>query len=140
MDELFSLAADAEAGALAECNRTTARYGLTLTPAQALDAARAYDEALAGYGRISFGGGVPRALALAFCDSPFLQQDDYAETLAQLLESFCRFKTESEDTASDDELIAAMRRAFDGPAQGSADYLDGLSFEELASPGGEDAE
>ena len=71
-------------------------------------------------------------LIQAFCDSPYIDQENYANTLAELQETFYYFKTEAMDRFSDDELIDYMVKVFNGRAQGSAEYLSGTSLEALA--------
>ncbi len=137
MDEQFSLELPAmlrQAGedALKKCNAMTARFGLTLTPAEISELAGRQLTALRDTGRVEFGEGVLQKLVHAFCDSPYFLPDNYAETLAELLDAFYWFKNESEDRIPDDELIEQMRAVFDGRAQGSAEYLSGLTPEELS--------
>ena len=83
---------------------------------------------------MEFGGGVLKQLVRAFCASPYLDQENYADTLAQLQALFYHFKQESHDRIPDDELIAAMAQCFDGRAQGALDALAGLTPEELCVP------
>ncbi len=133
MDELQGVAAGAnrELEALSECNALTGRYGLSLTEKQLRALVARQREAVAAAGRVEFGGGVLQTLVKAFCDSPFISQENYEQTLAELLESFYYFKTEAEDRIPDDELIQFMRRHFDTTCQGSLDYLCGTTLEEL---------
>ncbi len=134
MEELPGVAASGanrELEALSECNALTGRYGLSLTEKQLGALMVRQREAVAAAGRVEFGGGVLRALIEAFCDSPFISQENYEQTLAELLESFYYFKTEAEDRIPDDELIQFMRRHFDTTCQGSLEYLCGTTLEEL---------
>ena len=136
MDERFSLEPaamlrSAAESALRSCNAMTARFGLTLSPEEISQLAERRVTALRDTGRVEFGEGVLSTLVHAFCDSPFLMPDDYAQTLSDLQDAFYWFKNESADTIPDDELIGLMRAVFDGRAQGSADYLSGLTPEEL---------
>lgn len=80
-------------------------------------------EALRVSGRIEFGGGILPKLIETFCDSPYFDQNNYAETLAELQEAFYYFKTEAMEQFSDDELIEYMVKVFNGRAQGSTEYL-----------------
>ena len=80
-------------------------------------------EALRDTGRVDFGGGVLKKLAEAFCDSPYIQPCDWADTLAQLTELFYALKNETRDQLGDDTLIAAMAARFNGDAGGSLDAL-----------------
>lgn len=133
-DPAFFLTRPAESGtaeAVRSANAETGRYGLSLTEAQAAELLEARTEALRACGRIEFGVGILPKLMAAFGDSPFLSQENWAETLGTLQEAFYYFKGEAAEALSDDELVAAMKAVFDGPAQGSADYLTGTSLEEL---------
>lgn len=131
MVELALRAAKAE---LAACEDLMDRYGLRLTASQQAALAARQQRALAQTGRILLEGGVLQRLVYAFCDSPFIQPEDWAETLGELIDTFYEYKNESGDALSDDELVEWMARLFDGPAQGSLDYLAGTSLWELMHP------
>lgn len=88
-------------------------------------------------GRIEFGGGILPKLIRAICDSPFIEQENYADVLAELQEIFYHFKNETRDRLTDDELIELMVGVFNGRAQGSAEYLAGLTAEALARIAGD---
>lgn len=126
------------------CNKWTARYGLHLSEEQGADLLARRQSALAENGRVEFGQGILKELAVAFCDCPYVTQDNYLDTLMELQDSFYYFKNESEDQIADDELISQMRRYFDTVCQGSLAYLNGTSLEELCrrtrGNGGEEAE
>ena len=117
--------------ALEACNAVTLRFGLTLTQPQMQALAERRFSALQETGRVEFEEGVLHKLALAFCDSPYLLQEEYADTLAALQDLFYYFKGEAEEAIPDDELIFAMKEMYDGRAQGSLDYLAGTSLEQL---------
>ena len=117
--------------ALERCNALSERVGLRLTPTQARELDRARLRALEDTGRVELDGGVLPKLIYAFCDSPFLEADAYAETLEALQALFYAFKAETRDALSDDEVIEGMAAAFHGPAQGSLEYLEGMSAAEL---------
>lgn len=110
---------------LAVCNKATAKYGLRLTEQQALGLVQRRGEALRATGRVEFGRGVIRELVLGFCDSPYLSQENYEETIADVQDVFYRRKEDSEvgEAMSDDDLVAALRYAFDHEAGGSTDVL-----------------
>lgn len=80
-------------------------------------------EALARCGRVDFGGGITPLLLQAFADSPHIQRDELAQTLAELTELFYEFKNTTRDALGDEELLRAMATLFDGPAQGSLQHL-----------------
>ena len=116
---------------LTECNTVTGQFGLSLTEQQFRVLQKRQQEAIMASGRVEFGCGALRSLVEAFCDSPYISQYNYEETMAELLDMFYYFKTESEDRLSDDELIQFMQRHFDTTCQGSLEYLSGTTLEDL---------
>lgn len=114
-------------------NEVSARYGLALTPQQAQLVAQARQRALSATRRVEFAGGALPKLIYAFCDSPFIAPAAYADTLIELQEIFYYFKNETQDAASDDELIETMCVAFNGVCQGSTQLLAGKVLEEYAN-------
>lgn len=116
---------------LRQCNAVTGQYSLTLSEKQIADIVEKRYEALDATGRVEFGRGITKMLIEAFCDSPFIYQENYEESILELLDSFYYFKNESEDRIPDDELIAVMRRHFDTICQGSLEYLSGTTLEDL---------
>lgn len=97
--------------------------GMVLSPEQSAMLAQHQRAALRYAGRVDFGGGVLKKLAAAFCGSPYIQTNDWADTLAQLTEFFYALKNETRDQLDDDALIAAMAARFNGDAGGSLDAL-----------------
>ena len=119
------------------CNAYSGRFGLTLRENEIAELVESRAEALRAAGRIEFGGGILPKLIRAICDSPFIEQENYADVLAELQEIFYHFKNETRDRLTDDELIKLMVRVFNGRAQGSAEYLAGLTAEALARIAGD---
>ena len=115
-----------------ECNDYSRKFGLVLSEPEIAELVSCRIEALRASGRVEFGGGILPKLIYSFCDSPYIDQENYESTLADLQESFYYFKTEAMDSFSDDELIEFMVKVFNGRAQGSAEYLTGTSLEALA--------
>lgn len=101
---------------LTRCNALSERYGVTLNAAQMETLARAQQEALRHTGRISFGEGPLRALVYAFCDSPFIQPEAWADTLRELIGLFYALKADLGDALSDEEVVHGMAALFNGPA------------------------
>lgn len=120
-----------EAQGLRAANALTARYGLTLSEQDITTLLEKRQTALSETGRVEFGRGILEKLVFAFCDSPYLFQDTYVETLLLLQDAFYYFKNESLDTLADDELIAFMKEHFDGDCEGSVEYLTGTLLEDL---------
>ena len=120
-----------EAQGLRATNALTARYGLTLYEQDIATLMEKRAAALSETGRVEFGKGILEKLVFAFCDSPYLFQDTYVETLLALQDAFYYFKNESLESLADDELIAFMKEHFDGDCEGSVDYLTGTLLEDL---------
>ena len=118
---------------LTECNEKTAGFGLTLSPEEAGKLIRCRDESLRKYGRVEFNGGILGQLVYTFCDSPYLNQDNYSEMLERLQDIFYEFKNETEDQMTDEELLNFMREQFDEVCFGDTDYLEDTCLNRLAS-------
>lgn len=111
----------------ARCNALSAPYGLTLTSKDMQELAQNRAEALLCSGRVEFGAGVLEKLVAAFCSSPHIEPADWTECLCALQELFYFFKSECREQVTDDELIEALRLLYNGPAQGSTEYISGIS-------------
>jgi hypothetical protein len=112
-----------EIQALDEMNRLTGRYGLSLSLSQIQNLMEQRLTALKDTGRVEFGQGILPKLIYAFCDSPYLTQQNFEATLIELQDIFYYFKGEAMEEIADDELIDAMKDAFDGKGQGSVEYV-----------------
>lgn len=107
-----------------KCNDYTTKFGLALNEDDIHELVENRREALERSGRIEFGGGVIQKIIIEFADSPYLNQDNYLETLTGLQESFYYFKNESFDEIPDDELLHLMKKYYDDDCQGSLEYLN----------------
>ncbi len=116
---------------LTAANALTERYGLILSAAQIGRIVEKRFSALRDAGRVEFGRGVVRDLIEAFCDSPYVNREDYEEIVSELIDSFYYFRNESDGMIPDEDLIACMRTHFDSVCQGSLDYLNGTTLPEL---------
>lgn len=115
-----------------KCNDFTARFGLTLSSADAAELVETRALSLKNTGRIEFGGGAIGRIIWEFCDSPYISMHNYAETIQELTEMFYYYKNETLDLISDDELIKFMKNRFDGICQGSLELLAGRELYNLA--------
>lgn len=108
-----------------KCNEYTNKYGLILSENQISNLLERRKETLKEIGRIEFREGIIDKLIKEFCDSPYINQENYAETLYELIEIFYEYKNETMDLITDDELIEFMKKSFDGICQGDLEYLSG---------------
>lgn len=122
---------ESSATVLERYNRQSAPFGLTLSEQALLRLLQHRAETLRHTNRIEFGEGALGKLVAAFCDSPYLVQHDYEETLMELQELFYSFKNECRDLLSDDELIEAMRLIYNEIARGSTEYVAGIDWETM---------
>ncbi len=125
------LAVEEAKNEIRSCNSFTERFGLSLSEQEIGELVRGRSEALKSTGLIEFGGGILPKLIYAFCDSPYIEQENYEEILSQLQEAFYYYKGEAQDAFSDDELIEFMVSMFNGRAQGSTEYLIETSLDAL---------
>lgn len=112
---------------LTQVNRLSGKFGLTLSPGDAAMLVQKQAEALRETGRVEFGGSVLPKLARAFCDSPYIQPPDWADTPAELQRLFYQFKSASDGRLGDGTLISAMVSRFNGAAGGSLEALADLA-------------
>ena len=115
---------------LRTANETSSRYGLKLSEQSMQALAQTRTRTLLDHGRVELGSSAVSALVEGFCDSPFLLQEDYEATLAELLDAFYYYKNASGEQLADDELIAAMRLYYDA-FDGSMDGVTGTTLEAL---------
>lgn len=120
---------------LEKCRDIAAGYGLSLTEEDMAEVTESRADAMRSTGQVQFGGGVMEKLTRSFGASPYADPHDFGALLCQMQELFYYFRSDPDCTLSDDELIDCMARVFDGAAQGSADYLAGLSPWELEHGG-----
>lgn len=82
-------------------------------------------EILIDTGRIEFRGWVIEKIIKEFCNSPYINKENYERTLYELIEMFYEYKNETMDLVTDDELIEFMKKSFDGVCKGDTEYLSG---------------
>lgn len=115
-----------------QLNEMTRQYALTLTEQHAIELVEARSRSLINTGRIEFGGGVIDKIIKEFCDSPYITQENYAETLNELIEVFYYYKNETIDLIADDKLIKNMKICFDGNCKGSLELLKNRELDKIA--------
>ena len=102
-----------EEKALQRAETAAERFGLRLSPEAYERLGEERRRALRETRRLELGEGILPALILAFCDSLYLCQDRWEESLGELQSLFYQFKNETRDALPDAELIAAMARVFE---------------------------
>lgn len=115
-----------------ETNCITEQYGLSLSKQDAELILAERRHALRESGRVEFGEGIIPKIIYEFCDSDFIDQNNYADTLIRLQEIFYLYKNEMQDEISDDELLHFMREQFDRICYGDLEYLEGTCLSVFA--------
>ena len=75
--------------------------------------------------RVEFGESILPRIIFEFCDSAYIRQDNYTQTLLRLQEIFFLYKNEMEDEITDDELLHFMKEQFETICYGDLEYLEG---------------
>ncbi|MEY8359567.1 DUF6323 family protein [Anaerotruncus colihominis] len=117
---------------LMQVNDVTRPYGLALTHEDAVTVLNAHTQALRGSGRIEIGAGAVDRLIEKFCDSPYINEENYVENICRLTELFYFMKSDALDRLTDDELLDQMKQAFDGCCEGSIDLLADRELDRIA--------
>lgn len=115
-----------------ECNETTSEYGLKLSENDVKEIINTRNTALEKAGRIEFNGQIITKIIESFCNSPYISQYNYNDTINELIEIFYNYKNETLDYISDDELIEIMEDKFNNYCQGSLELLEGKVLYKIA--------
>ncbi len=121
-----------ETAAILKCNEYTSCYGVSLTEEDVRELAAFRKETLKSEERLELGKSILKKLIYEFCDSPYIYQANYAETLGELQRIFYLYKNECMDAVSDDELLTVMKQAFDGSCEGSLENLEDTVLQSFA--------
>ncbi|EJO5348694.1 hypothetical protein NRP93_002826 [Clostridium botulinum] len=108
-----------------QCNEVTREYGLKFLDKDVKEIINTRNIALQKSGRIEFNGQIINKIIISFCDSPYISQYNYSDTINELVEIFYNYKNETLDYISDDELIEIMKENFNSYCQGSLEILEG---------------
>ncbi len=115
-----------------ETNEMTARYGLVLTQQDAELLVAERSRVLKRERRVEFGPGILPKVIEQFCDSDFIDQNNYVDTLLRLQEIFYLYKNEMQDEISDEELLHFMKEQFEEVCFGDLGYLEGTCLQIFA--------
>lgn len=115
--------------AVLKLNEKSERFGLTLTEEDARLIVAEKNDSLKEERRIEFGQSIIPLIIEKFCDSDYISQDNYVESIVRIQNIFFRFKNESEDLMTDEELLNFMKEQFETTCYGDFDYLEGTVLE-----------
>ena len=117
---------------LLETNQATEFFGLALTKWDAELILEERKNVLREQRRVEFGEGITPQIIYEFCDSAYISQDNYVETLLRLQEIFYLYKNEMQDEISDSELLHFMKEQFETICFGDLGYLEGTCLSNFA--------
>lgn len=106
-------------------NQYTQKYGLVLSQEDTELILEGRKSALQEQRRVEFGESILPRIIFEFCDSAYIRQDNYTQTLLRLQEIFFLYKNEMEDEITDDELLHFMKEQFETICYGDLEYLEG---------------
>lgn len=131
MFELSNLNVNSEKNKLIECNTFLNEYGLSLSSEDISSIIERRSLALKNNKRIELDGGIIDKVIREFFDSPYISNDNFVETINEIIELFYYYKNETNDLISDDDLLKLMRKHYDDFAKGDLDYLSRNFLEEI---------
>ena len=108
-----------------EANVYTEKFGLVLSEEEAKLLVQERTDSLKRQRRVEFGEGILPKIIYEFCDSRYISQSHYAETIARLHDIFMLYKNEMMDEVSDDELLHFMKEQYETVCCGDLEYLAG---------------
>lgn len=129
---LEEMAKEALTAEILETNQYTQKYGLVLGKEEAALLAQERADVLRQERRVEFGSGILPKIIYTFCDSAYVYQDNYCESLIRLQEIFFHYKNEMIDEITDDELLEFMREQFEEVCCGDLSYLEGTCLDLFA--------
>ena len=115
-----------------ETNHYTQKYGLVLRKEDAALLAKERTDVLRKERRVEFGQSILPRIIYTFCDSSYIDQNNYCESLIRLQEIFYLYKNEMLDEITDDELLEFMKEQFENVCFGDFDYLEGTCLDIFA--------
>lgn len=113
-------------------NDVTERFGITLSEEAVGMILSERKQVLREQRRVEFGEGIVPKLIFEFCDSAYVDQDNFVDMIIRLQEIFYLYKNETLDAMTDEELLHLMKEQFEHVCFGDLDYMEGTGLAELA--------
>ena len=115
-----------------ETNQYTEQFGLILSEQDAQLILEKHNDTLRELKRVEFGESIIPKIIREFCDSDYIDQENYVDTMIRLQEIFYLYKNEMDDKMTDDELLHLMREQYDHLCFGDLDYLEETCLADFA--------
>lgn len=133
MDWLLLLSNQNQIQAVLDTNSFSEEFGLQLSQEDAQLIISGRKSSLMEQRRVEFGKGIITSIICEFCDSDFINQNNYVDTLIRLQDIFFLYKNEMLDEITDDELLHLMKDMFENVCYGDLDYLEGTCLADFAT-------
>jgi len=105
-------------------NHYTMQFGLSLSEQDTKMLFSERNKILKDERRVEFGQSILPQIIYVFCNSAYISQANYKETLIRLQEMFYMYKNEMQDEITDEELLNFMKEQFETVCYGDLDYLE----------------
>ena len=115
-----------------ETNQVTEKFGLVLSEEDAKLLVNEKSESLKEQKRIEYGESILPKIIYEFCDSDYISQRNYVETIGRLQDIFFLYKNEMMDEISDDELLHFMKEQSETVCYGDLEYLESTCLDVFA--------
>ena len=92
-----------------QANQHSQWFGLVLTEEDAKLIAQESSRTLKEQMRVEFGPGIAQKIIYEFCNSAYLNPNNFTNSIIRLQEIFYLYKNEMEDEITDDELLHLMK-------------------------------
>ena len=117
---------------LVDLNAKANNYGLAITESVAREIAAYRRKALIENGRAEIKSDAVARLTSAFLETRYINQEDFAQAMGEIIDLFYLIKTETENTISDDDLIGEMLDTFqNNPCYGSIEHMQTKGLEKI---------
>lgn len=112
-------------------NKITERYGLVLSKKQITNLIKNRNTLLKELGRIEIGSGVLEEIIYEFCDSLYIDKNNYYNNLIELTRIFYLYQDELNNKLTDEQIIKYMKDNFDNICGGSVEILESECLDKL---------
>ena len=111
------------ANELLALNKQTQKAGIVLSQKDCAEIAECRSELLYENERIEVGAGAVKRIIEEFCDSGYVDQRTFKDTVQGLLDCFYAIKTETEDRADDDTVLEFLKYMFETEVGGDVAHI-----------------
>ena len=116
---------------LVDLNAKANNYGLVITESVAGEIAIFRSKALAENERVELKSDAAARLTSAFLESRYINQEDFSETMGEIINLFYYIKNEIDNRLSDDDLISEMLKVFVETCFGSLEIMQSKGLEKI---------